>query len=189
MQVTATEREKMTDIEKTEALKCFEKMIWKQVYRVNRNRFLSSDDCDELANTFRYQVWKSLDRFDGRASLSTWIHNTLNLAGSSFLYHHFKDTVKKVDSQSVSMSTLIRGDDDNDENKRIVSLFSYNDEGFDRVDVESVLDSLPSNRFAEMVRDRMSGMTYREVAKKHGVTHQCVQQFMASQREKSRPYL
>jgi RNA polymerase sigma factor (sigma-70 family) len=179
----------MTDLEKTAVLKQYERMIWKQVYRVNRNRFLSSDDCEELANTFRFNVWKSLDRFDGRASISTWVHNTLNLSGSSFLYHHFKDTVKKVDSHTIPMSAFLRGSSDDDENKSIAALFSYKDESFDMVDIDSVIDSLPSQRYAVMVRDRMNGMTYREIAEKHGVSHQCVQQFMASQREKSRAYV
>ena len=181
----------MTEQEKIAALKQFERMIYKQVNRVNSKRFLSHEDCEELANTFRFKVWKSFDRYDGSVALSTWGHHTLNLAGASFFYHYFKDTVKKVDSQSLPLSGFFKNNEEGDDRDRgkIGMMFSCTDDGFEKVDVQCVLDSIPSRRYSAMLIDRMNGMTYRELGEKWGISHQAARQYMQEQAKKVKQYV
>lgn len=189
----AQKRASVTEKEKTNVLKQFEKMIWHQVYRVNRNKFLSNEDCEELANTFRFKVWTSLDKYDGRTAVSTWVQHTLNLAGASFFYHYFKDTVKKIDNQAIPFSRILRsgsGEESEDDGKgKRGAVFSCIDSGFSEIEFQSVIDSLPNKRYARMLLDRMNGMTYREIGEKWGLSHQAIRQYMQSQAKKVEQYV
>ena len=134
-------------------------------------------------------MWRSLDKYDGRTAASTWVQHTLNLAGFTFFYHYFKDTVKKIDNQSIPFSGILCHERDDDGRGKRGAIFSCEDGGFLSVEIQSVIDSLPNKRYARMLLDRMSGMTYREIGEKWGLSHQAIRQYMQSQAKKVEQYV
>jgi len=177
----------MTESEKVAVLVQFKEMIGAQIKRINRSRFLSFEDIEELENTFRFFVWKSLDRYDSsRSSLSTWVRNTLDLAGRKFLHHYFMVRVKKVSHTAINFTDFMAQDEDDD---AIDRASGFIDRGFADVELRDLFKSLPNKRYAAMLWKRIHGASYKEIAECYGVSHQAVEQFMNKHSVAAREYI
>ncbi len=68
------------------------------VLKVARAYTLTADDCQDLVQEILLQVWRSLPRFQGRASASTWAYR---VALNTALDWHRKEHRRQVRQQSI----------------------------------------------------------------------------------------
>jgi len=160
----------MTDSEKVEILKQYERMIFARINKINRHKFLSREAEEELANDMRMKIWTSLDSYDpAKAGLSTWIYQALSLKGSTFLYHYFKDTVKTVDNSSVTFTEMTP--EDSKEGFSPVS-----NDSLDGLSFNMMLDCIPDKKDRYIMYRWCCGWTMRDIAGEDGCSMQNVQQ-------------
>lgn len=162
----------MTRDEKTSILKQYDKMVWRFVHRVNRKKWLSVEDEEELANDFRMAIWKCLDKFDpSKASLTTWINNSIRLKLSTFLFNRFHRNTKSVDRNSITFSSLQFTDDEYSD--AIDRFAQESDEAMiGEISLRMMLDSIPNKTDADVLRRWVCGETFAEIAEDEKCTPQ-----------------
>ena len=163
----------MTDTEKTAVLQQFEGMIISHVNRINRKKFLSPEQVEELEQDMRMKVWTSLDKYDPEKSgLSTWVHHSLNLKVSSFLFHYFMDVIKTVDHNSIDFTSLTHSDGEEDKNNLLPSV----EDDLSDLSFRMLLSSIPKEKDRSIMYRWCSGWTMREIAEEEGCSWQNIQQ-------------
>lgn len=92
------------------------------IYKVC-NSYCTATDRQDLQQEILLQLWKSLDKYDGRVKISTWIYKiALNTAVS-----HYRKTNKKRKNRAVLSTSILINDSDYDfeRDQNIKRLYSY----------------------------------------------------------------
>lgn len=174
----------MTDTQKVQVLRDHEGHVKKHVKKINRHRFLSSEDIEELENDLRMRVWRSLERYDERlGSLSGWVVQSLYLEGARFLRDFFRKGVQWENS-AIPMSAVevAYSDGTGGEEDFLQSFAPTIDAGFLKVDDDDFIERIQNRRYAEMLKEILDGSTLKEIGERRGVTPQAVRDYMVRQR-------
>lgn len=166
----------MTDNEKIDVLKQFNPMILSTVGKINRHKWLSPQDCEELANDLRMKAWTSLDAYDPeKSSLSTWMYNSIRLKGANWIFKHFHRGTKKVDRNSIDFSSLqfddATYDDAIDAFAQVSDSVMIND-----LSLKLILESIPDENDSRILERWIYGESMAEIAKSENCKPQNIQQ-------------
>jgi len=147
--------------------------LFKQVLAENKDRVYriccayehDKDERDDLFQQILINIWKSLDKFEGRSAISTWIYR---IAVNTSLMHVKKSAkMKKLHSELDEKTLNIPESEDVDENvktgsqiERLYECINILAE-IDRLIISMVLDDLSYKEIAEV-----TGMTVNNIGVK-----------------------
>ena len=136
--------------------------IFKQILTENKDRIYriccayenDSDEREDLFQDILLNIWKSLDRFENRSSMNTWVYR---IAVNISMLHIRKSVNNKKIHSDYYNELLIQSDSDDKEEKIILhekteKLFTCINKlnKIDRLIISMVLDEMSYNEIAEI---------------------------------------
>ncbi len=149
--------------------------LFKQVLEENKDRIYriccayerNADDRDDLYQEILINIWKNLDKFEGRSLLSTWIYR---IAVNTSLMHIKKESRRNRDKTelneniiSTTAENIAETEEKIETGKNIDKLYSSINElpSLDRVIISMVLEELSYKEIAEV-----TGLTVNNIGVK-----------------------
>ena len=149
--------------------------LFKQVLEENKDRIYriccayerNADDRDDLYQEILINIWKNLEKFEGRSLLSTWIYR---IAVNTSLMHIKKESRRNRDKTelneniiSTTAENIAETEEKIETGKNIEKLYSSINElpSLDRVIISMVLEELSYKEIAEV-----TGLTVNNIGVK-----------------------
>jgi RNA polymerase sigma-70 factor, ECF subfamily len=140
--------------------------LFKQILAENKDRIYriccayehDSDERDDLYQEIMINVWKNLEKFEGRSAISTWIYR---IAVNTSLLHVKKAAKKKSSHTAIDEKTLVIPDSGEREEK--IKLGTQIEKLYESISKLPQIDRL----IISMVLDDLS---YKEIAEVTGMT-------------------
>jgi RNA polymerase sigma-70 factor (ECF subfamily) len=130
------------------------------IYRVGLKMLNNPQDAEDVLQETFIKAFRNLDRFDGRASVSTWLYR---IATNEALMH-----LRKKRPDSVSVETPWEGDDDEQEPLQIIDWCCLPENELMSTEVREYLDQaadkLPASLKVVFVLRDIEGLSTRETA-------------------------
>lgn len=140
--------------------------LFKQILAENKDRVYriccayehDTDERDDLYQEIMINIWKNLEKFEGRSAVSTWIYR---IAVNTSLLHVKKAAKKKTTHTPIDEQTL--GISEGDEREEKIRLGSQIEKLYECINMLPELDRL----IISMVLDDLS---YKEIAEVTGMS-------------------
>lgn len=145
----------------------YEKFVFNSACRVLSSSGMGTSDAEDIAQNSFIKAWRSLDRFRGDCTFSTWLFRiTVNTA---------KDYIRS-EKRHPTVSTT-RTDDETDETEEwdlpVTSGDEVPEDALERKEtvlmVRKAIESLPKDQRDVIVLRDLDGLSYQEISDKLGV--------------------
>lgn len=139
---------------------------FKQIIEENKNRMYriccayehDEDNRDDLFQEMMINIWKSLDKFEGRSSINTWIYRIA--VNTSLL--HVKRSVKQNENNSRYDDSVLNIEDSAEDKEEKIRTYEQTKKLYECINVLAEIDRL----IISMVLDDLS---YKEIAEVTGL--------------------
>jgi RNA polymerase sigma factor (sigma-70 family) len=132
------------------------------IFKICHSYCANPENRQDLQQEILIQLWRSLDKFDGRVKISTWIYKVALNTAIFFYRNDFKHTGKHVQIDT-SIISLSHAEPDMDHNENIAMLYRFI-ERLNEMDKALMLLYLDDNKYKDIAE--ILGLSETNVATK-----------------------